>query len=111
MAEMSATQEAGSVPRCSNTAVDAQRPRVPFAEVKLPATVAVPEIVGVPVDYRFEKSYSDFLPQVGVRYQLTSSQQVFLNVAKNFRAPPNFAFRAGPPSPEKPFSPVPATRL
>ena len=47
---------------------------------------------GVPVDYRFEKSYSDFLPQVGVRYQLTSSQQVFLNIAKNFRAPPNFAF-------------------
>ncbi|WP_377158551.1 TonB-dependent receptor [Roseateles sp. UC29_93] len=45
-----------------------------------------------PVDYNFKKTYSDFLPQVGVRYQLTTSQQVFLNVAKNFRAPPNFAF-------------------
>ncbi|WP_416759513.1 TonB-dependent receptor [Roseateles sp. So40a] len=47
---------------------------------------------GVPVDYQFKKTYNDILPQVGVRYQLTTSQQVFLNVAKNFRAPPNFAF-------------------
>lgn len=44
------------------------------------------------VDYNFTKTYTEFLPQAGVRYQLTSSQQVFLNVAKNFRAPPNFAF-------------------
>ncbi|MFX1680233.1 TonB-dependent receptor [Mitsuaria sp. CC2] len=47
---------------------------------------------GVTADYNFQKSFNEFLPQVGVRYQLTPSQQVFMNVAKNFRAPPNFAF-------------------
>ncbi|WP_431101101.1 TonB-dependent receptor [Roseateles noduli] len=47
---------------------------------------------GVTADYNFQKSYNEFLPQVGVRYQITPSQQIFMNVAKNFRAPPNFAF-------------------
>lgn len=44
------------------------------------------------VGYTFEKSYSDVLPQVGVRFNLTKEQQIFGAVAKNFRAPPNFAF-------------------
>ncbi len=42
--------------------------------------------------YTFEKTYSELLPQVGVRYNLTKEHQVFANVGKNFRAPPNFAF-------------------
>ena len=42
--------------------------------------------------YYFEKSYSTLLPQAGIRYQLTKEHQVFANIGKNFRAPPNFAF-------------------
>ncbi|WP_282824197.1 TonB-dependent receptor [Pelomonas sp. V22] len=44
------------------------------------------------VAYRFSRGYKDLLPQVGLRFSLDKSQQVFMNVAKNFRAPPNFAF-------------------
>ena len=42
--------------------------------------------------YAIEKSFSDVLPQVGLRYTLSTEQQVFANIGKNFRAPPNFAF-------------------
>jgi len=42
--------------------------------------------------YNLQKSYSELLPQIGTRFMIDSSQQVFINVAKNFRAPPNFAF-------------------
>jgi iron complex outermembrane receptor protein len=42
--------------------------------------------------YTIKKSYSDLLPQVGLRYNFTKEQQVFANIGKNFRAPPNFAF-------------------
>lgn len=42
--------------------------------------------------YFFEKSYSELLPQLGLRYNLTKEHQVFFNIGKNFRAPPNFAF-------------------
>jgi iron complex outermembrane receptor protein len=41
--------------------------------------------------YTFEKTFSEVLPQVGMRYNLTPSDQLFVNVGKNFRAPPNFA--------------------
>jgi iron complex outermembrane recepter protein len=44
------------------------------------------------VGFNFEKSFSDVLPQVGVRFNIDKQQQVFANVGKNFRAPPNFAF-------------------
>lgn len=42
--------------------------------------------------YSIEKRFSDVLPQIGVRFNLDREQQVFFNVGKNFRAPPNFAF-------------------
>ena len=42
--------------------------------------------------YTFEKSYNEVLPQAGVRYNITKEHQVFANIGKNFRAPPNFAF-------------------
>ena len=45
-------------------------------------------------DYYIEKTFSEVLPQVGVRYNLSAEQQVFANIGKNFRAPPNFAFGA-----------------
>ncbi|BEV71445.1 TonB-dependent receptor [Paludibacterium sp. THUN1379] len=43
-------------------------------------------------NYNITQTYSDVLPSLGFRYNLTPSQQVFMNVAKNFKAPPNFAY-------------------
>jgi len=43
-------------------------------------------------DYRIKRSFYSALPQLGARFNLNSQQHVFLNVAKNFRAPPNFAY-------------------
>ncbi len=42
--------------------------------------------------YSVERKFSEVLPQIGVRFNLDSQQQVFANVSKNFRAPPNFAY-------------------
>lgn len=47
---------------------------------------------GFTTTYNIQKTYSDVLPQVGARFNLDKSQQVFFNIAKNFRAAPNFAF-------------------
>jgi iron complex outermembrane recepter protein len=43
-------------------------------------------------NYSIEKSFSDILPQLGARFNIDREQQVFANVGKNFRAPPNFAY-------------------
>ena len=42
--------------------------------------------------YSIEKSFNDILPQLGARFNIDREQQVFANVGKNFRAPPNFAY-------------------
>jgi iron complex outermembrane recepter protein len=42
--------------------------------------------------YTIEKRYSAVLPQVGARWSIDKRHQVFANIGKNFRAPPNFAF-------------------
>ncbi len=42
--------------------------------------------------YSLEKSYGEVLPQAGIRFNIDREQQVFGNIGKNFRAPPNFAF-------------------
>jgi iron complex outermembrane recepter protein len=42
--------------------------------------------------YKIERTYSEVLPQAGLRYNFTKEHQVFANIGKNFRAPPNFAF-------------------
>lgn len=42
--------------------------------------------------YTVEKKFNDVLPQIGVRFNLDREQQVFANIGKNFRAPPNFAY-------------------
>jgi iron complex outermembrane receptor protein len=47
---------------------------------------------GFTTTYNIQKNYSDVLPQVGVRFNVDKQQQVFVNVGKNFRAAPNFAF-------------------
>ena len=43
-------------------------------------------------DYEINKEYSEFLPSLGIKYQLTTEQSLFANAAKNFKAPPNFAY-------------------
>jgi iron complex outermembrane receptor protein len=42
--------------------------------------------------YTLKKSYSDLLPSLGVRYQLSTTDSVFFNAAKNFKAPGNFSY-------------------
>ena len=38
------------------------------------------------------RTYSTTLPQFGARYKITNDDQVFMSVAKNMKAPPNFVF-------------------
>jgi iron complex outermembrane receptor protein len=64
--------------------------RAPHVTRQLTATAS--EGQGSVPTYGFEKSFSDVLPQLGVRFNLDKEQQVFANIAKNFKAPPNFAF-------------------
>lgn len=45
---------------------------------------------GVP--YHLTPKYHDILPQLGARYRITNDDQLFMSVAKNMKAPPNFAF-------------------
>ena len=42
--------------------------------------------------YNVVKTYSDVLPQLGVRFRVTNDDQLFGSLAKNFKAPPNFAY-------------------
>lgn len=42
--------------------------------------------------YKLKKSYADFLPSLGARFQLDEAQSVFFNAAKNFKAPGNFSY-------------------
>lgn len=44
------------------------------------------------VNYNIQRSYSDVLPQFGVRYRLTSDDQLYASVAKNMKAPGNFVY-------------------
>jgi iron complex outermembrane receptor protein len=43
-------------------------------------------------DYKVKKSYSEFLPSLGIKYQLTPEDSVFFNATKNFKAPGNFSY-------------------
>jgi iron complex outermembrane recepter protein len=42
--------------------------------------------------YNIKKTYSDVLPQLGLRYRIDRDNQLFASLAKNMKAPPNFAF-------------------
>ena len=42
--------------------------------------------------YVIQKDYKAFLPNLGVKYQFTDSQSVFMNAARNLKDPPNFAY-------------------
>lgn len=48
---------------------------------------------GQGLDYKAQKRFSETLPTFGARYQFDSANQVFMNVAKNFKAPGNFSFQ------------------
>ncbi|OHX19042.1 TonB-dependent receptor [Chromobacterium sphagni] len=43
-------------------------------------------------DYNISRTYHETLPSIGARYYLTPKQQVFVNVTKNYRAPPNYVY-------------------
>ena len=45
-----------------------------------------------PVDYNVKKTYDRFLPNIGIDFQFTKSQQVFLSRAENFKAPPDYVY-------------------
>ncbi|MCF8169230.1 MAG: TonB-dependent receptor [Rhodoferax sp.] len=47
---------------------------------------------GQGADYSVNKSYSKLLPSVGLRYNLDAQQQVFFNLADNWKAPGNFSY-------------------
>jgi iron complex outermembrane receptor protein len=42
--------------------------------------------------YNFVRTYDSVLPQFGARYKITNDDQVFISLAKNMKAPPNFVF-------------------
>lgn len=42
--------------------------------------------------YSVQQTFSDLLPQLGARYQIDNSNQLYASLAKNMKAPPNFAF-------------------
>lgn len=44
-----------------------------------------------PFSYNVVKDYSKVLPSIGLSYKLSAKETVFASVAKNFKAPPNFA--------------------
>ena len=43
-------------------------------------------------NYNINRTYRETLPSIGARYYLTPKQQVFVNVTKNYRAPPNYVY-------------------
>ena len=47
---------------------------------------------GSPADYNVTARYAKQLPNVGIRYQFTETQQIFANRAENFKAPPDSVF-------------------
>lgn len=46
------------------------------------------------VAYNIKRSYSGLLPQLGARYQIDNNNQIFASLARNLKAPPNFAFQS-----------------
>ena len=42
--------------------------------------------------YNIARTYETLLPQFGARYKISNDDQIFMSVAKNMKAPPNFVF-------------------
>ena len=47
---------------------------------------------GAAVNYNINRTYSDVLPQIGVRYRITNDDQLYASLAKNMKAPGNFVY-------------------
>jgi iron complex outermembrane receptor protein len=47
--------------------------------------------VASPYNYNLERSWSDVLPNVGLRYRVTNDDQLYTSITKNMKAPPNYA--------------------
>jgi iron complex outermembrane receptor protein len=47
---------------------------------------------GANVNYNIKRTYSDVLPQIGVRYRVTNDDQLYASLAKNMKAPGNFVY-------------------
>jgi iron complex outermembrane receptor protein len=47
--------------------------------------------VASPYNYNLERSWSDVLPNVGLRYRVTNDDQLYTSITKNMKAPANFA--------------------
>jgi iron complex outermembrane receptor protein len=45
---------------------------------------------GYGADYSISRTYSDLLPNIGAKYQISKEQSLFFNAAQNFRAPANY---------------------
>jgi len=45
-----------------------------------------------PADYSIERTYDRFLPNIGLSFQFSESQQVFASRAENFKAPPDYVY-------------------
>lgn len=45
------------------------------------------------IPYEIIKTYTETLPQIGVRYTLNETSMLFSSLSKNFRSPPNFIFQ------------------
>lgn len=43
-------------------------------------------------NYNIKRTYSDVLPQIGVRYRVTNDDQLYASLAKNMKAPGNFVY-------------------
>ena len=43
--------------------------------------------------YNIKRTYSEVLPQFGLKYQIDNNNQVFASLAKNMKAPPNFIYQ------------------
>ncbi|MFZ6779297.1 TonB-dependent receptor [Undibacterium sp. Ji83W] len=44
------------------------------------------------VTYNIERTYTKALPQLGARYQIDNSNQIFASLARNMKVPPNFVY-------------------
>lgn len=62
------------------------------AAIRSYASATATTFTNVNQGYQIKRNFHEALPQIGVRFNLDARQQVFANVAKNFRAPANFAF-------------------
>jgi iron complex outermembrane receptor protein len=47
---------------------------------------------GAPYNYNIKRTYSDVLPQIGVRYRVSNDDQLYASLAKNMKAPGNFVY-------------------